>query len=83
MKLKVGRVFLAILVVAIVIILIVSGAVQINLLRAWEWVVTGVQAMPGKILDLVSPQPKDFVVLVVGGVLGYLIKGAIIKHSNS
>lgn len=83
MKLKVGRVFLAILVVAIVIILIVSGAVQINLLRAWEWVVTGVQAMPGKILDFVSPQPKDFVVLVVGGVLGYLIKGAIIKHSNS
>ena len=83
MKLKVGRVFLAILVVAIVIILIVSGAVQINLLRAWEWVVTGVQAMPGKILDFVSPQPKDFVVLVVGGVLGYLIKGAINKHSNS
>lgn len=83
MKLKVGRVFLAILVVAIVIILIISGAVQINLLRAWEWVVTGVQAMPGKILDFVSPQPKDFVVLVVGGVLGYLIKGAIIKHSNS
>ncbi len=83
MKLKVGRVFLAILVVAIVIILIVSGAVQINLLRAWEWVVTGVQSMPGKILDFVSPQPKDFVVLVVGGVLGYLIKGAIIKHSNS
>ena len=74
---------MAILVVAIVIILIVSGAVQINLLRAWEWVVTGVQAMPGKILDFVSPQPKDFVVLVVGGVLGYLIKGAIIKHSNS
>lgn len=83
MKLKVGRVVVTILLVALFVILIVSGAVEINLLRAWEWIVNGAQTVFGKIADFISLQPKDFFVLAIGGVVGYLIRGAVSKWNKN
>lgn len=75
MKIKTGRVVVTIILVALFLILIVSGAIEINLLRAWEWFVNVAQTIFGKI----SPKPKDFVLLAIGGVIGYLIRGAVKK----
>lgn len=87
MKIKWERVAFAIVIAIAVIafvILIVSGAIEVNMLKAWEWIVTELQAMPGKMIAFISNMHlRDFGFLVLGGVIGYLIKGIIIKHKNS
>lgn len=72
-KKTVMRVIILILAVLLALIMIMSGAIEFNLLKAWDWLLGGLQLVVGKISNFISPRPRDFILLIIGLILGFIL----------
>ncbi len=71
-KKTVMRVVVTVVIILLFVTMVMSGAVEINLLKAWDWIAGGVQLVAGKIAGFISPRPRDFVLLIIGLILGFI-----------
>ncbi len=60
-----------VLIALLVIIMFASGAIQVDVLKAWTWVTGGISGIVGKIVGFF--ELKSLIILIVGAFVGFVL----------